>query len=323
MKKIDAHLHYYGDRADNIAFLEGLELKLLNICVSQDTAGAWRQRAEIYHKLQNQFPERYAWVTSFDLPDFTADYADRVIEGVQKDFDTGAIACKVWKNVGMEVKNPSGEFVMVDDPLFDPIWEFLTREDRTLLMHIGGPLACWRPLVDDNPHFGYYSRNPRWHMYNRPEYPSHEEIMAARDRMVEKHPKLRIVGAHLASLEFDVAEIARRLDRFPNFAVDSSARVADLAYQDTDTVRQFFTTYSDRLLFGTDVVRMDCASELSPEERKSQIDRFTEHYEMEFAYYESGEVVNVRGKENRGLNLPVDILEKFYLTNAQTWYPGL
>jgi len=65
---------------------------------------------------------------------------------------------------------------MVDDPLFDPIWEFLAHEDRTLLMHIGEPLACWRPLVDDNPHYGYYSKNPQWHMYGKPEYPSHEAI---------------------------------------------------------------------------------------------------------------------------------------------------
>lgn len=323
MKKIDAHLHYHGDHADNIALLERMDIKLLNICVSRDTAGAWRTQADMYQSLKTRFPERFDWITSFDLPDFSADYADRVIEGLKTDFDAGAIACKVWKNVGMEVKKPSGEFVMVDDPLFDPIWEFLTREDRTLLMHIGEPLACWRPLVDDNPHFGYYSKNPQWHMYNKPEYPSHAEIMAARDRMVEKHPKLRIVGAHLASLEFDVAEIAKRLDRFPNFAVDSSARVADLAYQDSDVVREFFLKYPDRLLFGTDIVQRDVASELSAEERQKQIKVYEDRLNMEFAYYESGEVVNVRGKESRGLNLPEDVLEQFYLTNAQTWYPGL
>lgn len=323
MQKIDAHLHYYGDHADNIAFLEQLDLKLLNICVSQDTAGAWRKMADVYDQLHTEFPERYAWVTSFDLPDFSDDYVDRVIEGLTRDFDAGAIACKVWKNIGMEVKTPDGEFMMVDDPLFDPIWEFLTKEDRTLLMHIGEPLACWQPLSKDSPHDSYYRRNPQWHMYNKPEYPSHGTIMAARDRMVEKNPELRIVGAHLASLEYDVAEMAKRFDRFPNFAVDSSARIKDLAYQASDTVREFFLAYSDRLLFGTDVVKMDCASALSEDVRRDQIEDSIERYEMEFAYYESGEVVNVRGKENRGLNLPEDILEKFYLKNAQTWYLGL
>ena len=323
MNKIDAHLHYHGEHADNIDFLKRMNMKLLNICVSQDTAGAWRKQADFYTDLQMRFPEQFAWITSFDLPDFSSDYADRVVEGLQKDFNAGATGCKVWKNVGMEVKTPSGEFVMVDDPLFDPIWEFLTREDRTLLMHIGEPLACWRPLVDDNPHYGYYSKSPQWHMYNKPEYPSHETIMAARDHMIEKHPKLRIVGAHLASLEFDVAEIAKRFDRFPNFAVDSSARVADLAYQDSDTVREFFSAYSDRLMFGTDIVQRDLSSELSEAERQKQLKVYEDRLLMEFAYYESGEVVNVRGKENRGLNLPDDILEKFYLTNAQTWYPGL
>lgn len=323
MSKIDAHIHYHGDHADNVAFLTRMNLKMLNICVSQDTAGAWRKNATIYRDLQKRFPERYAWITSFDLPDFSTDYIDRVIEGLKRDFADGAIACKVWKNIGMEVKKPSGEFIMVDDPLFDPIWEFLAKEDRTLLMHIGEPLACWQPLVNDNPHFGYYSKNPQWHMHNKPEYPSHETIMAARDRMVAKNPKLRIVGAHLASLEYDVAEIAKRLDQFPNFAVDSSARVADLAYQESKTVKAFFLAYPDRLLFGTDVVQRDLASTLSEEDRHKQIKTIEDRYRMEFAYFETEDFVNVRGKDAWGLRLPSNILEKFYSDNARLWYPGL
>jgi hypothetical protein len=88
-------------------------------------------------------------------------------------------------------------------------------------------------------------------------------------------------------------------------------------------VREFFSAYSDRLMFGTDIVQRDLSSELSEAERQKQLKVYEDRLLMEFAYYESGEVVNVRGKENRGLNLPDDILEKFYLTNAQTWYPGL
>ena len=70
-------------------------------------------------------------------------------------------------------------------------------------------------------------------------------------------------------------------------------------------------------------MQRDLASELSAEERQKQLQVYEDRLLMEFAYYESDGVVNVRGKENRGLHLPEDILEKFYLTNAQAWYPGL
>jgi predicted TIM-barrel fold metal-dependent hydrolase len=62
-------------------------------------------------------------------------------------------------------------------------------------------------------------------MYLHPERPSKESILAARDHMVQHHPKLRVVGAHLGSMEDDVNEIAKRFDAYPNVAVDTAARV--------------------------------------------------------------------------------------------------
>lgn len=325
MLRIDAHIHYYGDHADNVALLERLNLKLLNICVVHDYEEDWRAREAIpYQTLNNRHPDRYAWCTSFDLPDFDdANYADRVIERLAQDFKAGAIACKAWKNIGMDIRKPSGDFLMIDDPIFDPIFEYLAREEMPLLTHIGEPLACWRPLVKGDPHYGYYSRKPQWHMYNKPEYPSHETIIAARDRMIAKNPKLKIVGAHLGSLEYDVAEVAKRLDEFPNFAVDTSARIADLAYQDSKTVREFFISYPDRLLFGTDMVRRDQASAMTEDERGGQVSDAEARYVMEFAYYETEDVVDVRGIESRGLGLPPEVLAQFYTENAKRWYPGL
>ena len=324
MQKIDVHIHIYGDHADNIGFLERLDLKHLNVCVVTVAGTAWRAGADVFRGLAERFPERYAWCTSFDLPDFDdSDYADRVISGLQEDIGAGAIACKAWKNIGMEVKKPSGEFLMIDDPLFDPIFAFLAKSGVTLLTHIGEPLACWRPLVDDNPHYHYYAQNPQWHMYNRPEFPSHGEIIDARDRMVAKHPALRVVGAHLGSLEYDVAEVATRLDRYPNFAVDTSARMRDLTYQDSNAVREFFLSYPDRILFGTDIVQRDQASTLSDGERKKRLGQIEERYRTEFAYFESDGTVTVRDREVQGLGLPEAVLEQFYSGNAKRWYPGV
>jgi predicted TIM-barrel fold metal-dependent hydrolase len=324
MTKIDAHIHFYGDHPDCLELLERLDVKLLNICVAEDSQGQWRSQARMYQKLTAAQPDRFAWCTSFDLPRFDdPDYVDQVIAGLAQDIEAGAIACKVWKNVGMEVRKPDGSFLMIDDPLFEPIFEYLTQADVTLLLHMAEPLACWQPLNENNPHYNYYRNHPEWHMANKPDYPSHQVLIAARDRVVARYPRLRIVGAHLASLEYDVAEIAKRLERYPNFAVDTSARLADLAYQDRATVYRFFSDYADQILFGTDIVRWESFAQMPAETRQAELAWSETRFQRDFAYYETDQLLTIGSRQVRGLGLPADVLDKFFWLNAQRWYPGI
>ena len=61
--------------------------------------------------------------------------------------------------------------------------------------------------------------------------------MQARDRWLAKNPSLTAIGAHLGSMAYDVAEVARRLELYPNFYVETAARFADLAKQRSSAVR--------------------------------------------------------------------------------------
>ena len=321
---IDAHIHFGDDAPQLLALLEELDIALLNISFVRDAAVDWRPQADLYAELHQRFPQRFAWCTSFSLPGFNdPSYAHHAIEGLSRDFDNGAVACKAWKNVGMEVRKPDGSFLMIDDDIFTPIFDFIASRGRTLLLHMAEPLACWLPLDERSPHYGYYSHNPEWHMFNRPDYPSHAELIAARDRMVAAHPGLRVVGAHLASLEHDVDEVAARLDRYPNLAVDISARLGDLATQDSSKVRQFFLDYQDRILFGTDVVMRMRPSSMSDAQRQAALADLAQTYRMHFAYLESGDALTVRGIATTGLDLPKPLMQKIYRTNAERWYPGL
>ena len=325
MAKItDAHIHFGDDAPELLALLDELDIALLNICFVNNPDNDWRRQADDYSALHQRYPQRFAWCTSFDLPRFDEpDYTDRVIKGLSRDFSNGAVACKVWKNIGMEVRKPDGSFLMIDDPIFTPIFDYVQTQGRTLLLHMAEPLACWLPLNEKSPHYGYYSRNPQWHMYNRPDYPSHAELIAARDRLVAAHPGLRIVGAHLASLEHDVREVAARLDRFPNFAVDISARLGDLASQNSADVRDFFIAYQDRILFGTDVVMQTPPSAMPETERQAAIADLANTYQIHFDYLETGDDIAVRQIRTTGLGLPDGVLQKIYAYNAERWYPGL
>ncbi len=318
---IDAHMHLNGDHPDTLALLADRDLCLLNICVAEHN-DVWREQERTpYRRLAQQHPERYAWCTTFDLPTFETDYVERVIAGLERDFADGAVACKVWKNIGMEVRNPAGAWIMVNDPLFTPIFDYLARVDRPLLMHIAEPLACWRPLSEAGPHQAYYQSNPSWHMHGRGDVPSHEALIAARDDVLARHPRLRVIGAHLGSLEHDVHEVAARLERYPNFAVDTSARLGDLVAQDGEEVRAFFRRYAERILFGTDIVMRTPHTSLSAAERARQIEQLERSYDDHARYFETDQPVTHRGCTSPGIHLPDDVLERFYGANARAWYP--
>jgi predicted TIM-barrel fold metal-dependent hydrolase len=326
MRIIDAHIHYAGDHPAALQLLEALDLKLLNVAVAHAPGGAWREQTEGYRTLTNRYPDRYAWCTTFDPPVFPLDaqrYADRVIAGLEQDFAHGAVACKIWKNIGMDIRKASGEFLLVDDALFDPIYEYLTGAGRPALMHIGEPLACWLPLEADNPHAGYYRQHPEWYMGDKPEYPSHAELISARDRVLARHTGLSVIGAHLGSLEYDVKEVAARLDRYPNFAVDTSARLRDLMQQDTGSVRSFFLDYADRILFGTDLVQRQRVSAMEPEVREAHLASVALRYGAEVAYFEVEGEFDFYGQQVVGLGLPQSVLARVLHLNAERWYPGL
>lgn len=321
---IDAHMHYADDDPEFLALLAEYDLKFLNICFVKEIHSNWRDQADLYKTMSDRFPNRFAWCTSFTLPDFVNPaWRDEAIAALDADFANGAIACKVWKNVGMELRKPDGSFAMPDDPVFDPIYEHLTAKGIPLLTHIAEPIACWQPLTGDNPHMGYYRDNPEWHMYTKPDYPSHGQLITARDHILAKHPHLRMIGAHLGSLEFDVNEVAARLDKYPNFAVDISARLIDLAIQPSPKVRDFFLRYPDRVLFGTDVVMRQRPSAMTPEDRAAALKRLRDGYDTHFAYFNDDKQVTVRDRVTTGLKLPADVLNQFYVETPRAWYPGL
>ena len=252
------------------------------------------------------------------------DYVDQVTRWLDASFEKGAVMVKIWKEVGMEIKDRQGRFVLPDDPLFDPVYAFLAKRGKPLLAHLAEPLDAWLPLDPESVHYGYYSRNPEWHLHGRSGFPSHAELVASRDRILERHPRLTVIGAHLGSLEHDVAELARRLERYPNFSVDCSARTADLTRQPPDKVRAFLVRYADRVLYGLDrSYRPDPQRETTAEDRLRFARELEASYRQDFRYYAGEGEMEYRGKTVRCLGLPREVLEKLYHRNAERLIPGL
>ena len=321
MNRIDAHIHLAGDDDATLALLDELGVTALNICVA---TGDWRETVHPrFRALARSYPRRYAWCTSFDLPD------PHAIRRLRRPRRRGAAGRSRRGGGGqgveehMELRRADGSWAMIDDAVFDPVYAFLMREGVPMVMHIGEPLACWQPPDETSPHYAYYRDHPQWHLYGRADVPSHAELVTARDRVLARHPRLRIVGAHLGSLEYDVAEVAARLDRYPNFAVDISARLGDLMHQPGQKVADFLTRYADRVLFGTDLVFKEPISSLDETERERAHATIRSTYDAYFRYLETGERVEFARQSAPGLDLPEEVVSRITEANARAWFPGL
>jgi predicted TIM-barrel fold metal-dependent hydrolase len=179
--------------------------------------------------------------------------------------------------------------------------------------HLAEPIAAWQPLDPRSPDYGYYKNNPAWYVYGRAGVPSKEAILAARDRMLEKNPRLRVVGCHLGSMEEDVDDIARRLDRYPNFAVDTAARVVHLMRQPREKVRAFLIRYSDRVLYGTDI------GIIPGDDALKVAHQLEERYARDWAYFATTQAIEDEGRTITGLGLPEPVLRKLFRENALAW----
>ena len=224
---------------------------------------------------------------------------------------------KIYKTIGMDLRGRDGKYVMPDNPAFAPILDAIAANGKTVYAHIAEPAGSWKAYDPNDPDSGYYRDNPLWQMYGKPGRPAKATIIAARDRMIAQHPKLRIVGCHLGSNEEDVDQIAKRLDEFPNYVVDTAARVTHLALQPHDKVRAFMLKYQDRVLYATD------DGTLPGDNLTARLNNWQADIERHYKYFATGEQVEFMGRKVRGLELPPAVLRKLFRTNAEKWVPGI
>jgi len=318
---IDAHTHVFKDDPAFAALLKRLNLRILNICVVDKHGRGYEEAApqnQKARKIRHSTGSLAAWCSTFDPQDFEKPgFAEQTNKILNETFAEGAVAVKIWKSIGMELQKHDGSYLMPDDPAFSPIYADLAAHNRTLFAHIAEPTSCWLRLDPTNPDYSYYKEHPVWYMYLHPDHPSKETILAARDRMLASNPKLRVVGCHLGSMEVDVDEIARHFDRYPNFAVDTAARMLYLIKQPPEKVRAFLIKYQDRVVYGTDL-KLDWGDVAA-----KTLPQWEEQYRSDWKYFATDEWVESNGKKYRGLKLPEPILHKLYHDNAVRWIPGI
>ena len=296
-----------------------------NIAVSVSLDGRAGPRfGEHLQRLDTQHPGRFVVFVRMDYigdgdedvpvtwdvqrPDFGLRMADRLTVAVRQ----GARGLKLLKNLGLRVRDIEGELIPPDDPRFDPVWQRAGELGVPVLWHCADPVAFFRPIDERNERWEELFRHPEWSFYGD-EFPSHQELIDARLRVIARHPKTTFICAHMADIPEDLAQLGRQLDEHPNMHVEIAARVAELGRQPY-TARKFFLKYADRILFGTDGVPP--LSELDPHWR------FLETWD-EYFHYEDNPFPPQGFWNICGLGLPDDVLRTVYYENAARLIPGV
>lgn len=124
------------------------------------------------------------------------------------------------------------------------------------------------------------------------------------------------MGCHLGSDEDDLRRLAKRLDSYPNFAVDTAARIRYVARGEREQVREFLTHYQDRILYATDFSLREAEPAVAARSLRVVHDR-------DWAFFSSADPMEYDGKPTRGLALPEGVLRKLFRENALRWLPGI
>jgi len=238
--------------------------------------------------------------SKIDEPNFGREEAEKLERAVE----SGCRGLKIFKSLGLTLKDQSGSVVPVDDPRVDPIWAKCGELGIPVIIHISDPKAFFTPVDRYNERYDELGAHPHWSFYGD-EYPEKEEILSQRNRVIERHPDTIFIATHMANLPEELGRVSMWLEKYPNMYVDINARISELGRQPY-TARKFMIKYQDRILFGTDT--------------PPNINAYRVYYrflETDDEYIDSTPSHHRQGRWMiYGVFLPDEVLEKIYNGNA-------
>lgn len=312
---IDAHNHLaapFGGGWDHKPLSELLDLlDAAGIIHYVDLDGGWGEEILESHLdyFKNAAPDRFQIFGGVDWSKWQTmgnSFPEWAAQRLRAQKERGAQGLKIWKPLGLHVKDQNGSLVDVDDERLVPIWETAGELRLPVLIHVADPVAFFDPVDETNERWEEIGEHPDW-AFTSPPFPPFIQILNGLKNVVKRHRNTRFIGAHVGCYAENLAWVGRMLDECPNYCIDISARLGELGRQPY-TARKFFIQYQDRILFGSDMGPDLDAYRLSY--------RFLETDDEYFNYNTS----EVRGQGRwyvYGLYLPDEVLKKVYSENAQ------
>jgi hypothetical protein len=263
---------------------------------------------ENVRRYDRSFPGRFA---TFTHPDWRQlgrlNFGARLADALGEAVDTGAKGLKVWKDLGLWLRDDEGALLLPDDERLSPLFLRAGELGVPVLIHTADPVAFFDPLSPTNERLEELLQHPDWSFADRSKFPTWERLLTCLESLVERHPSTCFIAAHAANSAEDLARLDGMLERHPNLHVDVAARIAELGRQPR-AARAVIERHPDRFLFGTDAFPPTAGD-------YEVVLRFLETPDEHFPYCE-GQPTQGRWAIY-GLELPDEVLKKVESDNAR------
>ena len=323
---IDVHNHQWNMSKENLAEVI-IDMDKLNMAVMVNLSGRGFTRVEIepgkfeYRMKDSRFLKesikniselktgKFIIFTNIDFYGFGEEgWIEQTLKELEDDVNSGAKGLKIYKNLGLTLKDNNGNRVPTDDTRLDPIWQKCAELGIPVLIHTGEPFQFWQPKDKNNERWLELKQKPN--RYRDPkEYPPWEQIMEEQHNAFRKNKNTIFINAHLSWLGNDLARLGKLMDEIPNMYTEIGAVLAELGRQPR-FAREWFIKYQDRIMFGKD--------SWNPEEYYVYFrvleteDEYFDYYRKRHAFWKM-----------YGLGLPDEVLKKLYYKNALRIIPGI
>jgi predicted TIM-barrel fold metal-dependent hydrolase len=274
---------------------------------------------------RNALGDRMVYFPSPDFSDVSPGFGERMARDLERKVERGARGLKIFKDLGLGHRDSDDRLIRVDDPRLDALWAKAGELGVPVLIHVADPVAFFGPLNEENERWDELQLHPNWH-FGRPGLPGHDELLDQRNRIIERHPDTIFIGAHLGNYPEDMTYVDRCLERYPNFYVDTSARIGEIGRHPAEESRAFFLKHQDRVLFGIDLIPRSAG----PAGGEGDLARIKAMYDLHWPFFETErEQIEYPGYPVQGrwkvdaIGLPDGVLQKLYVGNARRLIPGL
>ena len=312
---VGEHMRHFASPDSLLPVMDAMDVRtMVNL-----TGGSGRGLEDTLQRFDRAAPGRFFSLTEPCYGEFlSADYPQRQADAIGRAKAAGAVGLKILKTLGLYLREriDEGALIRVDDPRFDPMWEACAAHDMPVFIHTSDPEAFFQPIDRHNERYDELGAHPEWSFHGH-EFPSNDALLAARDRVIARHPNTRFVLLHASNAE-NLEAVTATLERFPNTCIDIAARIGELGRQPRNT-RRFFDRYQDRICFGTDAIPPPVGAETPQQifcrELYRIYYRFLETEDEYFDYAPAPAPPQGRWRIY-GLGLPDAILRKVYHDNA-------
>jgi predicted TIM-barrel fold metal-dependent hydrolase len=298
--------------ADDVDALLSL-MQRCNVTAAVNLDGRWGDELEAnLDRYDRAHPDRFFTFCQLDWTRLGEPGGEaELVRVLERSAGAGARGLKVWKDLGLTV-TVNGRPVLPDDPRVSPVWEAAGSLGLPVLIHVADPLAFFQPVDRCNERLEELLRHPSISLARAGES-TFRRLLDALEAVVAGHPRTTFIGAHVGCYVENLSWVAGMLDRYPNYYIDISGRVAELGRQPRAAAR-LIEAHPDRVLFGTDAFPLR-------EEHYLTYFRALETDDECFPYSSADPPPHGRWRIS-GLGLSDDVLEQVYNRNARRLLDG-